>query len=388
MNRALRILIVSAAYRPYPSGVSEHVHYLALNLKKLGHQVHVLTTRFPKFEHLTEKDAVEIPVHRIGQALLVPLNRSYATLPVGLRIPFQIAKFIRAHKFDIIHCHGVFWPEISYWAIHYSNTINVVTFLTAGFRIHSRGKRLFQLIFRNHLKKIHGRIAISQRARAAIEPYIPGDYRIIPSGVDLERFRPGLAPLPEKKTTTPRILFLGRLDERKGIDVLINAIPLIRQTIPDIKVIVVGKGPMERKSRALVEKLGLNQTVQFVGPAKQSEIPRYYCGCDVYCSPALGGETQGVVLLEAMACGVPAVASSIPGYDETIHDGVNGILFPPGDIKALSRAIIKVINNAELRNKLIEGGLNRVKEYAWPVIARKTLDYYCELTANFPHRLA
>lgn len=381
MNRPLRILLVSAAYRPYPSGVSEHTYNLALNLKKMGQKVSVLTTKFPQFEHLVmDEGEDEIPVYRFGRAVLVPLNRSYATLPMGWKIPLQIAHFFSSHSFDIVHCHGVFWPEISYWALRYSESTNLITFLTAGFRLHSFGRNLFQLVFQHQIKKIHGKIAISKRARAAIEPYIPGEYRIIPSGIDLNWFHP--ADDKDKQNRPPTILFLGRLDKRKGIDILLQALPLIQKSIPNIRVTVVGTGMMEKKCRQLIKNLGLSHAVQMQGPVHRKDLPFYYQNCDAYCSPALGGETQGIVLLEAMACGVPVVASNIPGYDETIQNGVNGILFPPGDIKALSNSVIQVLVNKELRNKLIANGLERAKHYAWPVIAQRTLSYYYELLAK------
>ncbi len=381
MNNKLKICIVSAAYRPYPSGVSEHTHHLALALKELGQDVSILTTNFPKFRHLMQHSPEEIPVYRLGRAILVPLNYSYATLPVGFKLPSQVANFLYSHNFDIVHCHGLFWPEISYWALRYSRTTNLITFLTAGFKIRTRGRHLFRLLFHHQLKKIHGRIAISNRAKAAIHPYLPGEYRIIPSGVNLRLFHPGYDSLPETKTVRPTILFVGRLDKRKGLELLIKALPLIQKDIPDIQLIVVGKGPMEKRCRSGVKKAGLQKVVQFAGAVKPDDLPRYYCSSNVFCAPTLGGETQGVVLLEAMACGTPVVASNIPGYDETVQDGKDGLLFPPGDIEALARSILRILNDKKLRTQIVEKGYKKVKDYAWPVIARKTLAYYQDLLA-------
>ncbi|MGQ9707292.1 MAG: glycosyltransferase family 4 protein [bacterium] len=378
----LRICLVSAAYRPYPSGVSEHIHNLAESLQELGQEVVIMTTRFPEFE--STKTTLKEPgnVFRFGRAILVPLNHSYATLPVGLKLPSQVAQFLKLRQFDIIHCHGLFWPEISYWALCYSRTTNVITFLTAGFKVHTIGNNLFRFLFRSEIEKIHGRIAISKRAQAAIEPYLPGEFRIIPSGINLNRFRPNLPPLPDRVRRNKTILFLGRLDKRKGLDVLIRSMPLILKEVPDACLMVVGKGPMEAHCRQLTHYLGINHAVNFIGVANQDELPRYYCGADLYCSPALGGETQGVVLLEAMACGVPVVASRIPGYDETVRDMIDGVLFPPQDINALAHSIIRVLKNERLKEQLINNGLKKVRDYAWPVIAQKTLNYYQELLAQ------
>lgn len=377
MKTSLRICLVSAAYRPYPSGVSEHIYNLAVALKNLGQDVTILTTNFPNYSYLQTPFDEPVPVCRFGRAVLVPLNRSYATLPVGWNLPNQVADFLSRNRFDIVHCHGLFWPEISFWAIHHSNAVNLVTFLTAGFKIHTSYRGLFRLLFRHQIKKIHGRIAISNRAKAAIEHYLPGEYRIIPSGIDIKRFSP-LADR-RKPSDSPTILFIGRLDKRKGVTVLIRAMPLILKSLPNARLIVVGRGTMEKTCRTLVERLGIAKAVELVGAISQSDLPDYYRKADVFCSPALGGETQGVVLLEAMACGVPVVASRIPGYDETVQDGVNGLLCPPNDIKSLSQLIIQVLVEQELRIKLINNALESVKLYAWPFIAEKTFNYYQEL---------
>ncbi|MCX7732263.1 MAG: glycosyltransferase family 4 protein [candidate division WOR-3 bacterium] len=380
MKRPLKILLVSAAYRPYPSGVSEHVHNLASALRSLGQEVTILTTRFPKYQKLVPADNTEIPILRYGKAILLPLNRSYATLPVGTKLCKQIATLLHTHQFDIVHCHGFFFPEISYWALIHSNSVNVVTSLTAGFKIHRFGNKLFRMIFAKEIKKIHGKIAISNRARTAIEPYLPGEYRIIPSGVNLKLFHPGYKPKIKKRTGEKIILFLGRLDKRKGLEILIQAMPLIISSIPHIRLVVIGDGPRKKHCVKMVHDLGLAEKVFFLGAVQTEELPEYYCSADVYCSPALGGETLGIVLLEAMACGVPVVASNIPGYDETVSHLNDGVLVTPGNSAELAKAIIKVLSDNSLRANLINAGLHKVKKnYDWSIIASKTLDYYYEL---------
>ncbi|MEO0080656.1 MAG: glycosyltransferase family 4 protein, partial [candidate division WOR-3 bacterium] len=377
MSKPLRVCLVSAAYRPYPSGLSEHVHNLARHLIKLGQNVEILTTRFPG----PDTSPPPVPVTRIGRSILIPLNHSYATLPVGLSLPIQVKTFLKNRCFDIIHCHGFFWPELSYWAIRFSSAVNIITTLTAGFRLHNRGSRLFQFLFRNQIARVHGRIAISQRARAALMPYLPGEYRIIPSGVDLDRFHPGVQPYRSREPDRPTILFLGRLDKRKGLDILLRALPLVLNSLPQARLVVIGNGPMAQPCKRLSEKLNISRAVEFIGKVAVEEIPRWYASCDLFCSPALGGETQGVVLLEAMASGVPVVASDIPGYDETIRPEITGLLVPPGRPDLLADNILRVLKNPELRDQLVAGGLERVREFAWPLIARRTLDYYHELLA-------
>jgi len=395
-DRPLRICLVSAAYRPYPSGVSEHVHHLAECLRELGQDASILTTSFDRDKGIEGS----MPVTRFGRALLIPMNRSYATLPVGLRMSGQVKRYLAAGGFDVVHCHGMFWPEISYWAIRHSRSVNLVTFLTAGFRIHRTGAGLFRSVFRNELAKVHGRIAVSGRARQAAEPYVPGEFRIIPCGIDLGRFRPrdkGIEGQRDegtkgqrdrvKDTRSPRplsILFLGRLDARKGIEVLLRALPEVQRSVPNSRLTVGGRGPMERAARRLADRLGITASVDFLGAVSEKDVPHLYAGCDVYCAPGLGGETLGIVLLEAMAGGAPVVASRIPGYDETIQDGVNGILTPPSDPKALSKALVKILLDESLRDRLAAAGRERAQEYAWPKVAQQTLDFYRELLSRRP----
>lgn len=328
-----------------------------------------------------DDSSLPFPVTRFGRAVLVPLNRSYATVPVGLRMAGQVRRFLAGGRFDVVHCHGLFWPEISYWAIRHSRSVNVVSFVTAGFKLRTTGSGLFRFLFRGELARIDGRIAISRRARQAAEPYAPGDFRIIPCGIDLERFHPGLEPLPGK-TDGATILFLGRLDGRKGILVLLRAMPLVRARVPGARLVVVGTGPEQERARGLARELGVADAVRFVGRADRADLPRYYAGCDVYCSPALGGETLGIVLLEAMATGAPVVASDIPGYDETLDNGRDGILVEPGRPEPLAAALVEVLARPKLRDRLRAAGVARAKEYAWPDVAHRTLDYYSELLAG------
>lgn len=384
MVKPLRICLVSSAFRPYPSGLSEHVYYLALNLHRAGHAVTVLTTDFAR----AKPDREPFTVVRCGRALRIPMNGSFATLPVGLRLKSQVHHLITAGNFDIVHCHGLYWPEISYWALRYSRAINLVTFVSAGFRIRRFGAGLYRRLFRKHLGRIHARIAVSHRARLAAEPYVPGHYHIIPCGVDLERFRPDQPPpqthaeffAPGRRI----VLFVGRLDRRKGIDVLLKAFALITQRLSNVWLAVIGNGPLMKAANSLARRLDIADRTLFVGEISPAELPNWYACADLYCSPALGGETLGIVLLEAMASGTPVIASRIPGYSETIRDGIDGLLFQPGDPVALSHTALRILTDSGLSEQFRRAGRARAARYAWPVVCAETLKLYAELLASKP----
>jgi len=132
----------------------------------------------------------------------------------------------------------------------------------------------------------------------------------------------------------------------------------------------------------MTQELGISNSVDFLGTARPEDLPRLYADCDVYCAPGLGGETLGIVLLEAMASGAPVVASRIPGYDETIRDGIDGILVPPGEPDALASALVSILTDESRRVTLAAAGLGRAQEYAWPRIAQRTLEFYRELLSK------
>ena len=373
----MRILLVTSAYYPYPSGVSEHVHHQANELQALGHSVSILTTHYKL--GIEDKVETNIPVERFGHAILIPGNMSFATLPVGLRMPFQVRNHLK-ENLDIIHMHGVFPPEIGFWALHYSRTVNVATFLTYSEKGPFLPTTLIHKIFRNYIKKLNGKIAISNACKSSIERYIPGDYRVIPSGVDINRFSPENEPLEEfKDFDCPILLFLGRLDKRKGLTVILKALPVVLKEFGKLKLVVVGRGPELSSAKKMVKELGIEGAVLFKGYVSKQALPRYYASCQIFISPALGGEALGIVLLEAMASGKSVIASNIAGYNEVISDGNNGILFPVGDHQALAQQIIMVLDKQDLRGCLEKNGRATSLAYSWKEVARRVEYYYYEL---------
>lgn len=365
----MKICLVSDPYYPYPSGVSEYTHYLAKYLRRFGHKVKILTTHY-------KDEKYEPDVIRIGRVFYIPMNKSFATLSLGWDIPGKVKRFLEEENFDVIHTMGPFPPSISFFALHYSKTLNVTTFHSTGFKYYRMGSLIFRRLFKRYINKLHGLIAVSETPRDTFMPYIPGDYTIIPNGIDLEKFHPEVPPLSEFENRKNKILYLGRLDRRKGLIELLRAIPLIKDELKDLTLIVVGKGPLEDDCRRLVKELDLSEVVVFKGYAKSEEIPNYYASCDLYCSPALGGESFGIVLLEAMAIGKPVAASRIPGYDRVIKDGYNGLFFDPHKPADIAQKIISILKNEDLKNRLINNGKEFVKDYSWFDVAKQIEGFY------------
>ena len=391
MRQSLRICQVSAAYYPYPSGVSEIVHHLGLTLKERGHDVQILTINYPQLavaEHASSPACCiagrpdELAVTRVGRAHLVPLNRAVATVPFGWHISGDVKRFLQAGRFDILHLHGTYPPDVSFWALRHSRSAAMVTLHTVGFVTNPVAAWLSSRLMARYNRKLGFRVVLSQASLAFNRPYLPGEYRIIRSGIDPRRFNALVPPIPELQGTEPRILFVGRFDRRKGLTVLIEALPSIARQLPGVRLIVVGRGPLEDEARQLVARLGVADRVQFQGFAANEMLPRYYVSADVYCAPSLGGEGFGVVLLEAMASGTPVVATDITGYNEVVKDGHNGVLCPAGNPQALADTLIRILTDTQLRARLRAGGLAFAGQCSWDRVAEDYENLYFELLAR------
>lgn len=357
----MKILQVSDSYYPDPGGVSEVLHHLSKALRNLGHKVHILTSGHPGVQK-KEKE-----VTRLGSRITFYANKSEVNWTFSPMLPLKVKNFIQNNSFDVINTHGPFAPNLPLLALIYSNALNIATFHTAfsGFNYYKLAKFLFTGISR----KIDGSICVSRKALKEVYPHFPkGNYKIIPNGVDTKRFTPKgkkLQEFSDKKI----ILFLGRLDPRKGLPVMIRALPLIKEKIPEAILIVAGKGaPPEN----IPQKL--RKYIIFKGMISNEMVPVYYRSADIYCSPALSGETFGIVLLEAMACGTPTIASDIDGYREVIPD--KEMLFQKGNPKALAEKAISLLRNKTKRRKIKKAGIKTAKEYDWSNIAKETESLY------------
>jgi len=267
--------------------------------------------------------------------------------------------------------------------LRFSSGINVGTFHAySGSPGYELGRPFTTILLKRRNRKLAGRIAVSEPARAYASKYVSGEFSIIPNGIDLRRFNQDVKPMPGYDNGMINILFVGRLEKRKGANYLLNAYARLKKEHPNIRLIIVGPGVNLRRRYELKVRLSRLKDVVFTGGVSYEDLPRYYQTADIFCAPATGKESFGIVLLEAMALGKPIVATSIEGYSSVVTHGEQGLLVPPKNSKALAEALERLVNDTALRRRLGEKGLLAVRNYDWPLVARRVLDYYTQVSRN------
>jgi phosphatidyl-myo-inositol alpha-mannosyltransferase len=362
----VKIGLVSPYVYPLPGGVTEHVRYLYENLRKRGHDVRIITSSHG-LQRSSDGDVI-----RIGKGFSVPANGSVGTLTVSPRFVSQVGDVLDRERFDLLHFHEPFVPFLSLVVLRQSTSVNVATFHAfGGF---SPAYELGSRMVRPYARRLHGRIAVSAAARHFIDRYFPGDYKVIPNGVDVDRYRRAV-PIARWQDGTRNILFVGRHEPRKGLVELLKAFRILRKTGCECRLLIVGSGPQEREARRYVLTRRL-QGVEFLGRVSDDEKAQLFKTADVYASPATGRESFGIVLLEAMAAGTPIVCSDIHGYKGVVRRGREGLLVPPRKPKALASAIGQLLADDELRAEMGRNGLERARDFSWERVTAKVDDYY------------
>jgi phosphatidylinositol alpha-mannosyltransferase len=216
---------------------------------------------------------------------------------------------------------------------------------------------------------------VSLAARRYVSEVYPGDYQIIPNGIDLDHFTNHTTPWPQYSDGKTNILFVGRLEKRKGLRYLLEAYGRLKWDLPNTRLLVAGPGNLDQESQRLLSARDLGDVV-LLGGVPQADLPRYYASADIFCAPATGSESFGIVLLEAMSAGKPIVASNIEGYSGVISHGKQGLLCPPRDVGALTEALAYLVQNPEVAQRLGATGRGMVQRYRWQVVARQVEEYY------------
>jgi len=373
----LKIALVSPYDYPYPGGVTEHICHLAAEFRRLGHEVHIIA---PQSSGMREQVGEEI-LHSVGSVVPVPVNGSVARISLSLRLSRKVKDILESESFDVIHLHEPLLPALPVTVLRHSHSVNIGTF--HAFAQSNYAYFYGKPILRYFARRLHGRIAVSPAARDFVSVYFPGTYEIIPNGIDYERFAKVPEPFEKYKEGGPNILFVGRLEKRKGLKYLIRAMGGVWEQFPKARLIVVGAGRPLEDYRRLVETHGL-ENVEFVGFASSEDLSRYYQSCDLFCAPSTGQESFGIVLLEAMASGKPIVASDIPGYRWVVNHGVEGLLVPPKDERALTASMVRLLSEPELMARMSLAGKMRAEEFSWDKVAERVLAYYGQVLASRP----
>ncbi len=362
----MKIGLVSPYVYPLPGGVTQHVRYLYENLRLRGHDVRILTSSHG-LQRASEGDVI-----RLGKGFSVPTNGSVGTITLSPRYISQVQDVLERERFDVLHFHEPFVPFLSLVLLRESRSVNVATFHAYGgwSPAYEFGSRAL----RGYADRLHGRIAVSAAARHFIDRYFPGDYKVIPNGVDMDRFRRAV-PLARWQDGTRNILFVGRFEPRKGVLDLLKAYRILRKTGCECRLLLVGGGPQEREARRYVATRRL-RGVEFVGRVSDDERDQLFRTADVYVSPATGRELFGIVLLEAMAAGAPIVASDIHGYKGVVRRGREALLVPPRAPKQIALSIGRLLGDPELAAAMSLAGIQRAEEFSWPRVTAKVDDYY------------
>ena len=334
-----------------PGGVQVHVDQLARRLRDRGHHVVVIA---PAFEPPTDP-----MVSWAGRPVRIRFNRSVAPISPWPRSARLTGEALTSFRPDVIHAHEPFVPGPAQFAVRSGLAPVVATFHAYADR--SPLLALAAPLLRPVWRRLAVRIAVSEAAADHVARRFPHpSVRIIPNGVEIGLFASASpADLPEGR----RILFVNRLDPRKGFRVMIAAFARILEDHPQARLIVAGDGPERDAVRSLAAPV--RDRVTMLGTVAHGDLPPYHAACEVFCAPSVGRESFGIVLVEAMAAGLPVVATGIPGYREVVRDGVEGLLVPPSSPDRTAAAVGAVLDDPDLAKRLGEAGRARAERYSW-----------------------
>jgi phosphatidylinositol alpha-mannosyltransferase len=370
----MKIALVSPYDFAVPGGVNNHIEHLRDNFLRLGQEVCVIAPSSRPSTHRPEERVIPI-----GRAVGVPAAGSVARITLSLRLAKKVKLALQAEQFDIVHVHEPFAPFLPLQVLRLSNSLNVATFHAAQESGSNRWYLYGRHVLRRWFRRLHGKIAVSVPAMHLISRYFPGYYNIIPNGVDVEHFSQVRPPMPQYADGKANILFVGRLEKRKGVKYLLRAFATVKKEMPNTRLLIVG--PPTRAAggyKRWVREKGLPD-VEFVGYVSYDDLARYHHTADIVCAPATGNESQGIVLLEAMAAGRPLIASNIEGYASVLTHGVEGLLVMPKDADALAAALLELLADPTRRQEMAEKGRLRAQEFRWERVSQRVLTYYEQL---------
>ncbi len=368
----MKIALVTPYDLAHPGGVNNHVTHLAAQFRRLGHAVTIVAP-------VARGRPVPTGAWPVSRSITsVKSGGSDARVSLSLRVLGRVRALLTEAQFDVVHLHNPLTPMVCASFLRHRDVAPRTAFVATFHEYRADKNPLFTLgepLIHRWLAGLDGRIAVSEAARDFNNTYFPGRYVVIPNGIEVARF--DVPPFDRYRDGRPTVLFVGRLEHRKGFKYLLRAWPWVRAVVPDARMLVVGafdkrhKRPYVRYAR----QHGI-RGVRFIGPVSERDLPRYYRSADVFCAPSAGFESFGIVLLESMAAGVPVVASDIVGYRTVLDDGVQGLLVTPRQPQLLAQALIRLLRDPAQRARMGQAGRLKAEAFDWSRVARQVLDLY------------
>ena len=353
-----------------PGGVAAHIDDLRLALIRLGHEAVILAPA-------EDEDALPEYVTSGGKPISISSNGSLAKINFGPGAAARARRWVKESDLDILHVHEPAGPTLGLLSVWVSEGPIVGTW-HASLASSRRELNAMAPMVRSAIEKIRARIAVSEYARRSLVEYTGGDAVLIPNGVDVSLYT-GDEPLPGHGRGRNTVMFLGRIDEpRKGLPVLLAALPRVAQAIPDVKVLVAGPGDVAEVRDELDPALA--GRIEFLGLVSQQDKARALHSADIYVAPNTGGESFGIILLEAMAAGAPVVASDIEAFQRVLDEGRCGVHFRNEDPDDLAERLIDLLGDPERRDALRAAGRLRAAEFDWSSVAKRVLEVYRSVT--------
>jgi phosphatidylinositol alpha-mannosyltransferase len=359
----MKIALVSPYDWCVNGGVNVHIKYLAEYFREWGHEVTI-------FAPASDPDRAGEEVTVLGKPFPVRASGSVARITFAWKAP-EVKEVLADGKFDVVHLHEPLMPLLPYHFLRYSKSATVGTFHAAK----EGGNRFYSYttpITRRWFRKLEGKIAVSPAAVNLVGRYFAGYFNIIPNGIEYEHFATEAPKLAEFDDGKQNILFVGRPEKRKGLKYLLRAYMRVHQQLPNTRLIVVGAGDFSRYERLMVPF----PDVVFRPNVPYDELPSYHRTSTVFCCPNTGNESQGYVLLEALASGDAVVASNIEGFAGVMTHEREGLLVKPKDPDALAAAIMRLLKDPKLRAEFGARGQALAQHYTWDNVARRVLSYY------------